>query len=515
MPLASWDGPPVVDDPGLILLPAFDDNHSHFILAAEGLSQVPADQARSIADLVELIRQRAARTPPGQWVKTSNAWHESNLAEKRLPTALELDQATQVHPVWVKRGGHIGAANSLALRLANITRDTPDPEGGTIKRLPDGTPSGVLVEAPAWTLVQDLVPPPPFQQQVDDLRQVCRIYNRSGIGTLRDPIVSRGQRLVYQALREQGDLSVRCRPLFLIARDSVDRQIAAIQRLGPHSGFGDDWLKLWGLKAVMDGGASGAALDQPYTDDPSSSGKVFWKAAELAEAGNFAVRHGWRIATHAIGDRAVRTLLDAYEQIVHDNPGLKPGTLVIEHALLADATQRARAIRLGVWISAQPPLLYALGGEFLARWGPERTAYITPLRAWLEEGAQVSAGTDSTGTGAPPYDPLLAVWSMVTRGTQHVGVQGAEYAIDRFSAIRLYTLGSAQLNWEDHRRGTLQPGRLADVIAYRNDPLTCPIDELVELRPVWTMVGGRAVFDPEGLISGRDSGIHTGAGSKQ
>src|SRR6516225_562848 len=141
----------VLDEPGLTIIPAFDDDHNHFIPAAENLGFVQADQAHSIAELVELIRERAANTPAGQWIRTSTTWDESNLAEKRLPTAGELDQATSEHPVWVKKGGHVGVANSLALHLAGITRETPEPLHGTIQHAVDGTPTGVLLSTPAMS----------------------------------------------------------------------------------------------------------------------------------------------------------------------------------------------------------------------------------------------------------------------------------------------------------------------------------------------------------------------------
>jgi len=357
-------GTQVVDEPGMTIIPAFDDTHNHFILGAQDISLVQADQAHSIAELIEMIRQRAAQSQPGQWVLTSNAWNETNLAEGRLPTALELDQASSDHPIWVKRGGHVGVANSLALHIAGITRETPNPPGGIIKHFPDGTLTGELLEAPAWSLVESLIPPQPLEQLVSNLHQACLEYNAYGIGTIRDPIVTRDQMLAYQALWERGGMTLRCRPMFLIPRGSNAERIADITSLGVRSGFGDDLLKIWGLKTVMDGGAAAAALDQPYEDEPNFAGNVFWKVDELAEVANFAVRRGWRIGIHAIGDRAVRTTLDAFEQVVNDNPGLKPGTLVIEHAFLVDAIQRARAIRLGIGITVQQPLLYSLGNNF-------------------------------------------------------------------------------------------------------------------------------------------------------
>jgi predicted amidohydrolase YtcJ len=487
----------VVDEPGITIIPAFDDDHNHFILAAENLGFVQADQAHSIAELLELIRQRAAHTPAGQWIRTSTTWDESNLAERRLPTAEELDQATSEHPIWVRKGGHAGVANSLALHLAGITRETPDPPHGTIQHGSDGTPTGVLLSGPALSLVERLIPPPPFEQQVQDLRQACQLYNSYGIGTVRDPIVTRDQLLVYQALWERGELTVRSRTMFLIPQGTVAEQIADIASLGVHSGFGDDLLKIWGLKTLMDGGPFAAALDQPYANNPNSFGTPFWKTDDLVAVANFAVRRGWRIGIHAIGDRAVRSVLDAYEQVIINNPGLPLGTLVIEHAFLADAEQRARASRLGVGITVQQPLLYAQGAQLLAGWGKERTSQILPIRSWIEAGVQVSAGSDSPPTS---FDPMLAVWGMVTRGTKQIGVQGAEQALDQYTAIQLYTAASAQLNWESERCGTIQPRRLADLAAYRTDPITCPVEQLLGLRPVFTVVGGRAVYDPETVL---------------
>jgi predicted amidohydrolase YtcJ len=487
----------VLDEPGLTILPTFDDDHNHFILAAENLGYVQANQAHSIAELIELIRQRAASTPAGQWIRSSTTWDESSLAEKRLPTAEELDQATRDHPIWVKKGGHEGVANSLALHLAGITSETPDPPHGTIQHAADGTPTGVLLSTPAMSLVERLIPPPPFEQQVQNLQQACQLYNAYGIGSVRDPIVTRDQMLVYQALWERGELSVRSRPMYLFPTGTVADRIADIASLGVRSGFGDDLLKIWGLKSLMDGGPFAAALNQPYANNPTSSGNPFWKTDDLAEVANFAVRRGWRIGIHAIGDRAVQTVLDAYERVIGDNPGLKPGSLVIEHAFLADATQRARAQRLGVGVTVQQPLLYDQGAQLLASWGPERTNQIIPIRSLVEAGVQVSAGSDSPPTSA---DPMQALWGMVTRGTKQIGVQGPDEAIDQYTAMLLYTAASAELNWESDRRGTIQPHRLADLMAYRIDPITCPVDHLLGLRPVFTMVGGRAVYDPESLF---------------
>jgi predicted amidohydrolase YtcJ len=364
-------------------------------------------------------------------------------------------------------------------------------------RFSDGTPTGVLIEAPAHAPVTEQVPAMTFDKMIDGLRLACQEYNSFGIGAVRDPFVMRDQMPVYQALWEQNELTVRSRLMLSPMASTLAERMAIIEGFGVRSGFGDDLLKLWGLKFVLDGGAEGGALDEPYVNNPDYRGHLLWNPDDLLALTNFAVRRGWKVGTHAIGDRAVRTLLDVYEQVIKENPDLIPGTLVLEHGFLADATQRARAIRLGIPVTIQHPLLYTLASVLLEGWGKERTREIMPVRAWLEEGGSISAGTDHPVSS---YNPLLSIWGMVTRGTLKAGIQGPEYAIDQYTAVQLYTVAGARLNNESHRRGTLEPRRLADLVAFRSNPITCSIDDLPSLRPVFTMVGGRAVYDAESML---------------
>jgi len=490
-------GARVIDDDSLTWLPAFYDTHNHLLEATRNARFVPVNRARSIAEMVALIREQAARTPAGRWIQTSNAWHEQKLAEGRLPTAQELDQATRDHPVLVRRGGHMAVLNTRGLDDAGITPSTPDPPGGKLGRRPDGTLDGMLEGGAQYALVH--VPPAPIGEQIAGLEASCRRFTAAGIGTVRDPVVSPDGLRLYQAAAIAGRLDLRVRPLLLVFPDGpVEKRIAGIHGLGTVSGAGDDWVKVWGLKFVLDGGPEGGALEQPYASDPTFTGHLNWDPQDLFEVMNAAVAAGWRVATHAIGDRAVRTVLDVYERVLAANSTLAAGTFVIEHAFLADRVQRARAIRMGVHITVQHALLHALGASLIRLWGPERTRPIMPVKAWLEEGAELSAGTDYP---IGFYEPLRTVWGMMTRQTESVGVQGPEYAIDRETAFRLAIVAGAKLSAEDERLGPLRGGRLADLVAFRGDPLTCPVDQLRELEPVLTIVGGRAVFDPEGILS--------------
>jgi hypothetical protein len=493
------DGTQVVDDRELTLYPAFIDTHNHQLWAARDLEYVALEDALTIADVVAKLRKRAEITPKGEWVISSRCWHETHVEESRLPRATELDEASTRHPILVQRGGHVAVANSVALRMAGITADSPDPERGTVVRDADGVPTGVLIEGPAIEPVRRLLPPVTFEQDVAHLEHQCRIYNSCGIGIVRDPGLFRHEMLVYQNLWEQGRLTTRTRVLFFVRpTGDLSERLNEIDSFPVRSGFGDDRLQIWGLKLGIDGGVEGAALCEPYANNPDFRGHAFFEVDELTAIVEHAVSRGWRVGCHAVGDRAVIMLLDAYEKVVANHPALPRGTLVIEHAFLADTQQRARAVALGVAVTVQHPLLYSLGGNLLRYWGEDRTREVMPVSAWLEDGAMVAAGSDCNVSF---FDPLLSMWGMVTRGTRVAGIQGPEYAVDQYTAVELYTAAGARLLNESDRIGTLQPGRYGDVVAFRTDLVTCSIDDLPEASPVFTLVGGEPVFDPQNMIT--------------
>jgi predicted amidohydrolase YtcJ len=257
--------------------------------------------------------------------------------------------------------------------------------------------------------------------------------------------------LAYQDARDRGFLKVRVRPMMRVGAElTADQAVALIAGLGARSGFGDDWLRIWGLKFVLDGGVEGAAMEQPYANDPANTGHLNWESKAMTRVAVEAVRRGWRIGTHAVGDRAVQTLLDVYDDVVGQTGAVPPWTLVIEHAMFTSAAQRNRAVRAGYGITVQHPLLWNMGSEMLVTWGPERTRDVNPLDQWLAAGADLAAGTDIVR----PFNPMTNVWGMVTRGTKSAGIQGPEHAIDVATALRLYTVGTAALLNEADRLGS-------------------------------------------------------------
>jgi predicted amidohydrolase YtcJ len=472
----------VLTDAGdLTLLPAFADSHEHLLEASRNTLLVPVDRARSIAEFTAMVACAARDAAPGAWIMTSMAWHESNLAENRLPTSAELDAVAPSHPVLARRGGHLAIANSAALTAAGIE--------------PGGRADGVLEGGAVWQ-VAALAPAATQAELTEALGRSSAAYAALGVGTIREAMIDLEELAAYQAAAEQGKLSVRARPLIRVGNElTADEAIALIDGL-PAPGVGDDWLRLWGLKFVMDGGVEGGALEQPYTSDPANSGHLNWDPDVMTRVCTHAVRGGWRIGTHAAGDRGVRTVLDVYEAVVAATGPLPPWTLVIEHVLLSDTAQRQRTVRDGFGVTVQHPLLWNMGSEMLNTWGPERTHRVNPLDQWLAVGADLAAGTDI----ARPFNPMLNVWGMATRGTKAAGVQGREHAIPVATALELYTMGTARLNHEEGRLGSITPGKLADLVAYPTDPMTADPDDLAELTPVGTIVGGRVMHDPGGLL---------------
>jgi predicted amidohydrolase YtcJ len=444
-------GTVVVDAGELTLLPAFADSHEHLMEASRNTLLVRVDEARSVAEFTGLVGAAARDASPRAWILTAMDWHESNLAENRLPTLAELDAAASEHPVLARRGGHFAVANSAALQAAGIGPDTPDPPGGKIGRQADGGRDGVL-EGGAVYQVAAFAPARSRAELATALGTGSGAYAALGVGTIREAMINLDELLAYQDARDRDLLRVRVRAMIRVGNElSEDQAIALIDGLGARSGFGDDWLRIWGLKFVMDGGVEGAALDQPYANDPANSGHLNWDPAVMTRVCAEAVRRGWRIGTHAVGDRAVHTLLDVYEAVVMDVGPLPRWTLVIEHALLADAEQRARAVRGGFAITVQHPILWNMGSEMLVTWGRERTRRVNPLDEWLAAGADLAAGTDVVR----PFNPMTNVWGMVTRGTKAAGIQGPEHAIDRATALALYTIGTAHLNHEQDRLGSI------------------------------------------------------------
>jgi predicted amidohydrolase YtcJ len=476
------------------LLPGFVDSHAHVSHVGEELAKVDLSRCRSIADVLEAVGERARQTPPGEWVQVSAMWHETALAERRFPTRHELDAVAPNNPVYLPRGTRFFAvANSRALDLAGIDERTPDPDGGRFERDPrTGELTGLLLQPAAFGRVRRLLPAPSPDHHVEAIRRGGRLFSRAGVTSVVDPALTPEVMRAYQRVWAAGELQVRTNMTLIVDRSvplavGAEELVEAAETWGLFSGHGDDLLRLGALKVWADGFIETAWLKEGYANDASFHGVQAMPRETLERFTRAASRQGWQVAIHSVGDAAVELVLDAFEAADRERPiGGRRWSLM--HALFMSPTMIERARRLGVVVSAQQLLVYAFAPTAIECWGDERMSNVSPHRTWLDAGLVVAAGSDVV-----PFDPLLGIWSLVTRRTLAAGVVGPGQRVSREEALRMYTLNGAYLTFDEELKGSLEPGKLADLVILDGDLMTCPEDEIKDLPVVTTVLGGRVV----------------------
>ncbi|MEZ5289007.1 MAG: amidohydrolase [Vicinamibacterales bacterium] len=480
----------MVDLGGHAVIPGLMDNHLH---SAGGGPGVDLSRARSLADVDRAVRARVATTPAGGIVVSNSDWHEAQLREKRLPLRDDLDKAAPTHPVVLIRGGHEYVLNSAALRRWNVDERTAVPEGGRITRYPDGRLNGELVDT-AKALVT--LPAPPARSQEEMLAAKAAEYaalNAVGLTSVRHPGISVADFRLIDGLRRQGRLTMRINAL-LRPGGGAQAMTKALDDSGLRQGDGDAWLRVGGVKLAVDGGFEGGLMREPYAE-PWGEGGTFrglqTVSRESFQATVLALNErGWRVATHAVGDAAIELVLDAYEA-ANRQRSIIERRWSIEHAFIGRPDHLPRMRALGVALAVQDHL-YLAGPSLVSYWGPERAALTTPVKRYLDAGLPVSSGTDAP---VVPYPPLWTLYHFITRDTIAGGVLGADQRITREQALRLATNGNAWLTMEEQDKGSLEPGKLADLVVLSEDPLTCPEERLRDATVLLTIVGGRIVYE--------------------
>jgi predicted amidohydrolase YtcJ len=487
---AGWIGPKtrIVELRGRLVVPGFNDAHVHLLDGGFGLLSVDLRDAKDEADLVRRIGGHARTLPKGTWIQQGN-WDHEAWPSRRLPTRQLLDTVTPDHPVCVNRlDGHMALANSLALKLAGITRDTKDPPGGTIERDAAGEPTGIVKDN-AWDLVLRAVPPPSREMNLRAARAALAEAARVGVTTIQDNS-SIDALPTYQDLRARGELT---------ARIYVWRPISAFEALaqsGARTGLGDDWIRLGALKIMSDGamGSGTAAFFEPYADDPRTSGLLLYPVEELNEMILEADAGGYQLAVHAIGDRANSLVLSAFEAAVAAH-GPRDRRLRIEHAQVVRKADLARYKALDVIASIQPSHCIDDMRWAEKRIGPVRARDSYNFRSFLAAGVRVAFGTDWF---VEPLDPRLGLYAAVTRELPGGGPPGGWLPDEKISlddAIDLYTRGSAYAEFADERKGTLEAGKLADLVVFAKDLFAVRPREILGTPVDLTVAGGRIVFE--------------------
>jgi len=491
--IEAWRGPAteVIDAGGHLLLPGFNDSHVHFTDGSAQLTNVQLKDASSIEDFAQRIADHAKKLPPGEWVLGGN-WDDQGFAQPRLPTKEDIDRLTPNTPVFVTRyDGHMSVANSAALRLAGVTAKTKDVLGGVIVRDKRGEPTGLLKDA-AMSYVYKVMPPMSRETLVSTIRAGLRHAASLGVTSVQHMNPSYDDISVYAELASRGELTTR------VYAAPMETEWQDQAKIGVRHAFGSSWLRIGALKGYADGslGSSTAYFFDAFTDDPKNRGLLSDEMQSLpairerfikADAANL------QLCIHAIGDRAISTTLDLFADVTKAN-GKKDRRLRIEHAQHLAAKDFDRFVDLGVIASVQPYHAIDDGRWAEKRIGADRAKRTYAFRTFLDHHVRLAFGTDWF---VAPLNPLETIYAAVTRATldgkNPDGWQPQE-KLSVAEAVEAYTMGSAYAEFQENVKGSITPGKLADLVILSDDIFTISKDTIKDVKVLKTIAGGKVTY---------------------
>ena len=486
-----------IDLRGRTVVPGLNDSHTHFRAAGVALYTVSMRNAKSVREALDAIKAFAAKKKPGEWI-IGGAWHPpSQLAEKRYLTRQEIDSVAPDNPVFLPTVGHFVMANSRALQLAGITRDTPNPEGGTIERDPaTREATGTLIGAAIGKLTA-VVPPWTFEEQIAQYKAAMRFLNSNGLTSTVEGGTEAADVRVLTHMANTGQQTVRVGIMYRPGTDAAAdpaKWEALMKANGAASGFGDEWLRFAGVKLALDGGMTlrTANTRKPYPDDHKYHGMAYLTPERFAQLVEISDRYGWRVGVHVVGDKAVDVALDAFEALNAKRP-IAGKRFILIHASLMQRDQMERAKKLGVRADVQNVFMWDKAATVERFLGRETADRAVPTRTLIDV-----MGIENLGAGTDfpvnTINPFLGMYIMVTRRDPNGTVYGAKEAITREEALRLYTTSPAHYTFEEGIKGSIEPGKLADLAVLSQDLLTVPEETIKDVTALTTIVGGKVVF---------------------
>jgi hypothetical protein len=473
-----------IDLRGRTVIPGFDDAHIH--IQGSPRREIDMDGVRSIADMQERIRAKAEELGPGEWI-TGYGWSEDELAERRKPLRADLDAAAPANPVMMTRaGGHSAVFNGLALKRGGVTRATRDPEGGVIERDGRGEPTGVIRERQA--IVSRLIPASSPEELRDSFVRNLRKLFALGITSIVQAGVNSEDefRLWESVYREHGAT---------LPRATVQIDWPGLEKLkafGRRTGDGDERFRVGAIKLYVDGGFTGPAAYTlaPYKGQATYRGKLNLPEAEIEAILRDGHALGWQLGLHTIGDGAISLAVDAFERVLRERPRADHRHYLTHFSMLPPEAVLARMKQLGLLIVQQPNFTYTLEGRYAANLEGERLAHNNPVATPLRHGIFMAISSDIL-----PIGPMTGIHAAVTRKGMSGAVYGPDERVPVLDALRMYTRNGAFVTREEGLKGTLEPGRLADLVVFSEDPVTAAPDRLKDLAVDLTILGGQVVFE--------------------
>ena len=473
-----------IDLGGKAVFPGFIDAHAHPCESGVSHLRMVACDKDSIADIQAALRKRASETPAGQWVL--GFLYDDGKTPRPL-SLQDLDAAVPAHPVSVRhRGGHTIFVNSLALKLAGVDDHTPDPPGGRFEHDAAGHLTGNIGDKATESFSRLIAFTPARDDYREGAKLISKIFTSKGVTSAGDALTTPESLQGYQDARDAGEFRMRVCAHMTV--DCLDRMMAA----GVHSGFGDEWVRIGAVKQFADGSISErtAWLSEPYIGIPNYHGLQVTSRDQLYENSRKAHAAGWQLATHANGDLAIDMMLGVYEQVLREMPKPDPRFRLEHCTLLNDSLlQRMRALKaIPVPFSGY---IY-FHGDVMHFYGEQRTQHMFPMRDFLSYGLQPPDSSDYT---ASPSDPMMWLRSQVTRTDMKGNVWGANQKLTVEEAIRCGTINGAHATFEEKRKGSIEPGKLADLVVLAEDPFKAEPLNLHKIAVERTMVGGQWVYE--------------------
>jgi predicted amidohydrolase YtcJ len=482
----------IIDADGKLLLPGFNDSHVHFVNGGLQLDNVQLNDAKTPEEFARRIGEQAKKTSKGQWLQGGD-WDETKWTPAQLPTKELIDPATPNTPVFVNRyDGHMALANSAALRLAGVTSKTPDPPGGTVVRDAQGNPTGAFKDA-AMDYIYKVVPPLSRDQRRLAVKRALAHAASLGVTSVQDMNPEYGDIAVYSELLRRGELTTRiyAAPLITQADDQA--------KLGIGRAFGGPYLRIGALKAYADGslGSATAYFFEGFTDQPSNHGLLSDEMQPLSLMRNRMMKAdaaGLQLCTHAIGDQAISMILDLYGEISRSH-GEADRRFRIEHAQHMAAKDFDRFAQLNVIASVQPYHAIDDGRWAEKRIGHDRASRTYAFRTFLDHRVRLALGTD---WNVAPLNPMLTIYAAVTRATldgKNPNGWFPEQKLTVTEAVEAYTMGSAYAEFQEKEKGSVTPGKLADMVLLSDDIFSIDPVRIRDVKILKTIVGGKITWD--------------------
>jgi predicted amidohydrolase YtcJ len=504
-PVLALAGPTTrkIDLRGATVLPGFNDTHVHQLTQGQILSvAVDLTNIHSIAEIQKALVARAAQSKPGEWIQGTRGWWEYELAENRIPDRFDLDKVSPNNPVVIP-GPHYAVANSLALKLARITKDTPDPAGGEIRKDPKtGEPTGVLFDN-ASRPVTKLLPRPTKAQAAEGLLKAMVLDNANGLTSIGEPSGSMEELALYKDLYEKGQLTTRVDFAFNIdPEDPIDKVQAELAALGPpgHQ-VGEGMLRADEIgETGLDGAELTALLRESYPGRPDYKGLAKVPQERFNQFAAAVAKAGYRLRPHVVGDAAIDEALTAFEYADKATP-LNGRRWMIDHDFLLLPDHYPRVSKLGLILNSQYMHNAQLGPLILRAWGPGLANKSEAYKDWVAHGLMIAGGSD--GPISYHAGPIYEIYGEVTRQTLWGGSLGPDQGITREQAIRTVTINGAYTTFEENVKGSIEAGKYADFVVLSGDILTVPAERIKDLNVRATVLAGKTVYGDLAEAAGR------------